>query len=124
MKLDVRFEIAAHDYIIATTDEQGRFSIPLPARAGDFAIRVQRDTEVSGTLHGQDFTSVRYIHILQVAVLADAQAIAILDAAVQPLAFVLPPLFTPGNIVMLILGGLLLLAAGFLLWLAVRRWKD
>jgi len=120
---DVRFEIAAHDYIIATTDGQGRFSIPLPARAGTFAIRVQRDTEVSGTLHGQDFTSVRDIHILQVAVLADAQAIAAMDAAAQPPAFVLPPLFTPGNIIMIILGGLLLLAAGFLFGLAVRRRK-
>jgi len=121
---DVRFEIAAHDYIIATTDGQGRFSIPLPARAGNFAIRVQRDTEVSGTLHGQDFTSVRDIHILQVAVLADAQAITAIDAAAQPPAFVLPPLFTPGNIIMTILGGLLLLAAGFLLGLAVRRRKN
>ena len=120
---DVRFEIAAHDYIIATTDAQGRFSIPLPARAGNFAIRVQRDTELSGTLHGQDFTSVRDIHILQVAVLADAQAIAAMDAAVQPPAFVLPPLFTPGNIIIIILGGLLLLAAGFLLGLSVRRRK-
>ena len=116
---DVRFEIAAHEYIIAATDAQGRFSIPLPAMAGNFAIRVQRDTEVSGTLHGQDFTSVRDIHILQVAVLGDAQGIAAVAAMAQPPVFVFPPLFTSGNIVMVIMGGLLLLAAGFLFGLAI-----
>jgi len=108
---DVRFEIAAHEYIIAATDAQGRFSIPLPAVVGNFAIRVQRDTEVSGTLHGQDFTSVRDIHILQVAVLAGAPGIVVAAAPAGP---VLPPLFTFGTIAMLIAGGLLLLAAGFL----------
>jgi len=119
---DVRFEIAAHEYIIAATNAQGRFSIPLPATAGNFAIRVQRDTEVSGTLHGQDFTSVRDIHILQVAVMGDAQGIVAIAAVTPP--FVLPPLFTTGNILMIIIGGLLLLAAGFLLGLAIPRWKN
>ena len=119
---DVRFEIAAHEYILATTNAQGRFSIPLPALAGNFAIRIQRDTEVSGTLHGQDFTSVRDIHILQVAVMGDAQGIVAVTAAAPP--FALPPLFTVGTIIMLIAGGLLLLAAGFLLGLAVPRWKS
>jgi len=113
---DVRFEVAAHDYIIATTDAQGRFAIPLPTTAGNFAIRVQRDTAVSGALHGQDFTSVRDIHILQVAVLSDGQVVAVAAAPAEPS---LPPLFTSGNIVMVIIGGLLLLAAGFLFGLAV-----
>jgi len=117
----VRFEIAAHEYIMATTDAQGRFSIPLPPTAGNFAIRIQRDAELSGTLHGQDFTSARDIHILQVAVLPDAQAIAALEAATAPPAFVLPPLFAAGTIVMIVAGGLLLLAAGFLFGLTVRR---
>jgi hypothetical protein len=109
---DVRFEIAAHEYIIATTNEQGRFTIALPpAAVGNFAIRIQRDTDVSGTLHGQDFTSVRDIHILQVAVFADAQGVAVtVPAVVGP---VLPPLFASGTIIMVIVGGLLLLAAGF-----------
>jgi len=108
---DVRFEIAAHDYIAATTDERGRFAVALPTTAGNFAMRVQRDTQVAGTLHGQDFTSVRDIHILQVAVLADGQVIAVAEPPAGP---GLPPLFTSGNIVMVIIGGLLLLAAGFL----------
>ena len=119
---DVRFEIAAHEYIIATTDEQGRFSIPLPATVGNFAMRVQRDAEVSGTLHGQDFTSVRDIHILQVAVLAGAPSI-VAETPV-PAVPVLPPLFTSGSILMIIIGGLLLLAAGFLLGLAVQSGKT
>jgi uncharacterized GH25 family protein len=121
---EVRLEIAAHEYTIVVTDAQGRFELPLPQEAGNFAMRVQRDEEISGTLHGQDFTSIRDIHILQVAVLANEEAPAAPaatpaaeatpqapPASADPLD--LPPLFAFGNIAMLIAGGVLLLAAGF-----------
>jgi len=111
---EVRLEIAAHEYTIAATNTQGRFEVPLPATPGNFAMRVQHDTDVCGTLHGQDFTSVCDIHILQVAVLASTQAIAApVTVAAQPPVFDLTSLFTFDNIVMLIAEGLLLLAAGF-----------
>ncbi|MCL2224173.1 MAG: DUF4198 domain-containing protein [Defluviitaleaceae bacterium] len=82
---EVRLEIAAHDYVIVATNAQGRFSVTLPAEAGEYAIRVTRDCDQAGELHGQDFTSSRAIHILQIAT-RDGVGVELPDIAELPAA--------------------------------------
>ena len=144
---EVRFEIAAHEYIISETNVQGRFSIALPSEVGEYAIRVVQDWEESGTAHGQDFTSRRDIHILQIAitnappVLPDgavpAEAVDVADTAdtadveetpapvalnpPAPAPGDLPPLFNLAHYISFVVGGVLLLAAGFLFGLGMAR---
>ena len=136
---EVRLEIYAHEYEIVTTDAGGRFSFTLPAQAGEYAIRVVRDWEESGVSHGQDFTSRREIHILQVAVAQDPDAevaappaadAAPVEAEATPPAAVpptapppgdLPALFNTSHYLMFIAGGLLLFGAGLLFGLGIAK---
>jgi hypothetical protein len=146
---EIRLEIDAHEYVSAETDADGRFSVALPHEAGEFAIRVVQDWEEGGTWHEQDYTSRREIHILQIATTAEIAEIAEevaeeieyepehepeyvtpvaisdeLPPAAAPPVGEIPQLFESSHYLMFALGGLLMLAAGFLFGFGVAKLKK
>ena len=135
---EVRLEIYAHEYVIVYTDAAGRFSVELPAEECEFAIRVVRNEEAEGDLHSQAFTSIRDVHILQIAVIGEVPYVPAppgdtnndngqpgdTPSAPESGIIDLPSLFNSGNITLLVLGGVLLFVAGLFCGLGVYKLKN